>query len=212
MLRIIGGQYRSRQLHSPPDAAVTRPYTARVKEAVFNLLRGWWEDARVVDLYAGVGTMGLEAASRGAAWVLMVERDRKMARLARENIDELGCGDRVELMQGDVAGLAAMSAVLEPVDIVFIDPPYKDMEDAEGRRSVLELAGRWREKMKERSFLVLRSPIGPDHVELKIDGMDGPEAHQYAKDMWVLLYCPARDGAGQGDAGIAGSADTEDEA
>ena len=201
MLRIIGGEYRSHHLNSPPDAEVTRPYTARVKEAVFNLLRGWWADARVVDLYAGVGTMGLEAASRGAAWVLMVERDRKIARIARENIDMLGCGDRVELMQGDAGGLAALSAATEPVDVVFIDPPYRDMEDEAGRRSVCELAARWGERMKDQAFLVLRSPMGPDEAELAIDGMEGPEAHRYGNDMWVLLYCPRRDehGAGGGE-------------
>lgn len=83
MLQISGGEYRSRRLTSPPDAEVSRPYARRAREAVFNLLRGWFEDARVLDLFAGVGTMGLEAASRGAAAVVMVERDKPIGSTLR---------------------------------------------------------------------------------------------------------------------------------
>src|SRR5262245_15938357 len=79
MLKIIAGEFRSRKLLTPDDGSVSRPYGARVKESIFNLLRGWFEGATVIDLFAGVGTMGLEAVSRGAARVFMVERDRHIA-------------------------------------------------------------------------------------------------------------------------------------
>ena len=67
MIKIIGGEYRSRKLLTPENESVSRPYGSRVKESLFNLLRGWFEGATVIDLFAGVGTMGLECASRGAA-------------------------------------------------------------------------------------------------------------------------------------------------
>ena len=79
MIKIIGGEYRSRILEGPPDASTTRPITARVKEAVFNLLRGWCDDAVVLDLFAGVGAIGLEAVSRGAREVVLVELNTRIA-------------------------------------------------------------------------------------------------------------------------------------
>ena len=80
MLRIIAGEYKSRRLLSPPDASRSRPYTQRLKESVFNILRGRLDGANVLDLFAGVGTIGLEAVSRGARMVLMVEHSTSSAR------------------------------------------------------------------------------------------------------------------------------------
>ncbi len=191
MLRIIAGEYRSRRLHGPPDEAVSRPYANRAKEAVFNLLRGWFEDASVLDLFAGVGTVGLEAVSRGARSVTMVERDRQMFRLLERNVAELGCGDRVTLVQGDALGPTALLRALTPIDLIFVDPPYALMTDDGGRARVLGQIGDARSVMAERGFVVLRSPIGPDTVDLAVPGFDGPEAHNYGKNMWVLLYAPA---------------------
>ena len=101
MLKIIGGEYRSRIIESPPDEAGQRPYLARIRESVFNLLRGWFEDARVLDLFAGVGTVGLEAVSRGAKTVLMVEKSPRTYKRLVANIEALGCGDRAIPMLGD---------------------------------------------------------------------------------------------------------------
>lgn len=190
MLKIIGGQFRSRQLATPPDEAVTRPYAQRVKESVFNLLRGWFDDANVLDLFAGVGTMGLEAVSRGAKQVLMVEQDRKIFNLLQQNIDALGCGDRAIAMQGDALGQTALLRAPRPVDVVFVDPPYAMMQRPEGRDRVLEQARRVREVMADQGFLVLRSPAPPEGPEWSIEGFNGPEEHRHGKDMWVLLYSP----------------------
>jgi 16S rRNA (guanine966-N2)-methyltransferase len=192
VIRIIGGEFRSRQLLTPPDAAVTRPYAQRVKESVFNLLREWFEDARVLDLFAGVGTMGLEAVSRGAAEVVMIERDRKMWRLLERNIERLGCGDRVTAVHGDALTDTSLHRAPAPVDVAFIDPPYAMMIDESTRRRVLAVMSRLRRVMADQSFLVLRSPEGPERMDLTIEGLEGPEPHQYSRDMWVLLYQPSR--------------------
>lgn len=199
MLKIIAGEFRSRRLLSPEDARVTRPYAARVKESIFNLLRGWFEGARVLDLFAGVGTVGLEAVSRGAAHVFMVERDREVFRLLQRNIENLGCGDRVTAIQADALSPVTLARITRPIDLVFIDPPYQMMEHEQTRRRVLDQASRCRSLMGDRGFLVLRSPIGADEVDLKIEGFDGPESHKYSADMYVLLYAPKAERAAGDD-------------
>lgn len=191
MLKIIGGEYRSRQLMTPPDDAVTRPYSQRVKESVFNLLRGWFEDANVLDLFAGVGTMGLEAVSRGAKQVLMVEQDRKIYAMLEKNIASLGCSDRAFAMMGDALGQTCLLRAPRPLDIVFVDPPYAMMQRPEMLKRVMEQIRRVRELMADQGFLVLRSPFEPEGPQWTVEGFDGPEVHSHGKDMRVLLYAPA---------------------
>jgi len=193
MLKIIGGEYKSRRLATPGDDESTRPYTNRVKETVFNLLRGWFDDAIVIDLFAGVGTMGLEAASRGARQVLMVEQNRRIAELARQNIRVLDCSDRVEVAQADALGSAWMARAPRPVDVLFVDPPYAMMQDPVSQQRVMDLLVRCRDLLARPSFVVLRSPIEPDDDSFTLAGFDGPEVHRYAKDMRVLLYAPRDD-------------------
>lgn len=204
MLKIIAGDYRSRRLRAPRDESVSRPYSQRVKEAVFNLLRGWFDGARVLDLFAGVGTMGLEAVSRGAAEVVMVERDSEIFGLLEENVAALGCGGRVTAVQMDALSHAVLLRAPEPVDVVFIDPPYALMEEETSRQRVLDQAARCRTVMADSSFLVLRSPQGPEKIDLAVEGLAGPEPHRYGLGMWVLLYAPTVDERDQvHDAGSA---------
>ena len=193
MLKIIGGEFRSRQLLSPDDDSVSRPYAGRVKESVFNLLRGWFEGATVLDLFAGVGTVGLEAVSRGAAKVYMVERNSEVFRLLKRNIEALHCQDRVVAIHADALGAAALARVSGsgPVDLVFVDPPYDLMEQATSRQRVLDQIGRCRPLMGEKGFVILRSPVNTQDAELSIAGFVGPEQHEYGRDMNVLIYAPA---------------------
>lgn len=190
MLRIIGGEFRSRLLQTPEGSAITRPWSGRAKEAVFNLLRGWCEGARVLDLFAGVGSIGLEAVSRGAVEVVMVERSREVLRLLEANIEALRCGDRARAVQADALGPAALAASPRPLDLLFVDPPYALMEDPRRRSSVFAQIARCREFLQERSFVVLRSPIDPAEQSHAIEGFEGPEVHKYGQEMYVLLYMP----------------------
>lgn len=193
MLKILGGEYRSRIIESPPDAETTRPITARVKESLFNLLRGWFDDAVVLDLFAGVGTIGLEAVSRGAREVVMVEQDRRISSILRFNVDELGCGDRATVVQADALGPAALAQAPRDCDLVFLDPPYPLWRDEAVRRRIEDLAVRCRSVMKPRSFLVLRTPEDVP-ADWSLPGFDGPETHQYAEDMFVHLFMPTAEG------------------
>lgn len=189
MVTIIAGEFRSRRLETVKGDASTRPFLSRVKESIFGMLHEWFVDARVLDLFAGVGTVGLEAVSRGAASVLMVERNAATCRILKRNIETLGCGDRARAMQADALGALVLERAPRPVDLVFVDPPYDMMKDERSRARVLAQVERCRSIMADRGFVVLRSPVGPDVVG-PVPGFAGPEAHRYRTDMWVLLYEP----------------------
>jgi 16S rRNA (guanine966-N2)-methyltransferase len=124
--RIIGGSAGGRTIRTPPGDA-TRPTTDRVREALFSILQsrvGSLHGLTVLDLYAGSGAIGLEAASRGAGRVTLVEKDRRTAGLVRRNAADLGLD--VTVVAAPVARFLAggRGDSSAPVDVVFADPPY----------------------------------------------------------------------------------------
>jgi 16S rRNA (guanine966-N2)-methyltransferase len=123
--RIVAGSLGGRRLEAPAGAR-TRPTSDRVREALFNTLATLTEleNARFADLYAGSGAVGLEAFSRGASHVLLVESHPKAARIARANIRSLGVQDQVKLITTTVAAALATGTEL-PYGVVFADPPYE---------------------------------------------------------------------------------------
>ena len=122
--RIIAGEAGGRRLAVPAGEAV-RPTSDRVKESVFSALGpGRLVGARVLDLYAGSGALGLEALSRGAAEALLVDRDPAAARAIRANIEALGFEGRAVVRQSPVTTLLAGSRAGEPFDLALLDPPY----------------------------------------------------------------------------------------
>lgn len=123
-VRIIGGEFGGRRLGFP-DQRGLRPTADRVRETLFNWLAPHLPGARVLDLFAGSGALGLEALSRGAAHVLLVEQARTVAQKLRDNLALLGARDRAEVRQADARRLLA-GRPDAPYDIVFLDPPYAD--------------------------------------------------------------------------------------
>jgi 16S rRNA (guanine966-N2)-methyltransferase len=122
--RIIAGEAGGRRLAVPPGDAV-RPTSDRVKESVFSALGpGRLVGARVLDLYAGSGALGLEALSRGAAEAVLVERDQTAAGAVRVNIEGLGFGDRAVLRVSSVATFLGGPPEEAPFDLALLDPPY----------------------------------------------------------------------------------------
>lgn len=188
-LRIIGGEHRSRVLEIPRGHDVTRPMTSRVKESLFDILRGWFEGANVLDLFAGVGTLGLEAASHGAARVTLVERDHEVLACLERNIAALRCKDRCIALQADALSPTTLTRVPTPVDVAFMDPPYDMALQTSGRRKILEQAARLRALFGERGWLMLRLPYKLEGEEARIVGFKGPEVRSYA-DMHLHLYTP----------------------
>ena len=129
MTRIIGGVLGSLRLKGPAKA--TRPTSDRVKESIFSILesRGVIQSARVLDLFAGTGALGLEAASRGAQLVTLVERDAAASKVCEDNISlvmeglsKSGLTCDVKFFRGDAKTYLKRSEVM---DLVFIDPPYE---------------------------------------------------------------------------------------
>jgi 16S rRNA (guanine966-N2)-methyltransferase len=120
--RIVAGTAKGRRLKVPSRG--TRPTSERVREAVFNALesRGELRDARVLDLYAGSGALGLEALSRGASQALFIENDRKAVEVLRTNVAEVGLGGWIR--SGTVEVVLAQEVPAAPFDVVFADPPY----------------------------------------------------------------------------------------
>jgi len=119
-VRIIGGRFRGRWLPVAPIPGL-RPTPDRVRETLFNWLQGRLQGARCLDLYAGSGALGLEAASRGAALVVLVERDPRLARLLEGTTAGLGAdGVRIELSDA----WAYLQRPIQPFDVVFLDPPF----------------------------------------------------------------------------------------
>jgi 16S rRNA (guanine966-N2)-methyltransferase len=142
MTRIIAGSAGGRRLETPPGEH-TRPTSDRVREALFSVIeaRGLLRGARVLDLFAGSGALGLEAASRGAAEVVLVDSSRQAVTVARRN--------------AAVVGTARVSVVLSsalryldrrpdrPMDLVFLDPPYPLAEPALTQHLAALLSGGW---------------------------------------------------------------------
>jgi 16S rRNA (guanine966-N2)-methyltransferase len=122
-MRIIAGQYRGRILSALRDLTI-RPTTGRVKQTIFDILstRVDLDGATVLDLFAGSGSLGLEAISRGASHVTFIENSRSSLGPLEKNIRTLGCEDRSTVHQADVFWF--LRNAHQPYDLVFVDPPY----------------------------------------------------------------------------------------
>lgn len=145
-----------------------------VKEAMFNLLRGHFEGEAVLDCFAGTGTVGLEAASRGASRVVCVERDRRVTRVLDQNIEMLGAQEQVEVVTGDALGPAAIHRCPKPVHVVFFDPPYPMVRDAHDWVRVRTQFQRLVGLLDDTGYAVLRTPWPLYHV--LEEGADGGDA------------------------------------
>lgn len=134
-MRIIAGKWRSRQLKRP-DTAATRPMPDRIKEAIFNSLGarygspGALPALRVADLFAGSGSLGLEALSRGAASCCFVEDNVDALAALRLNVGALRAESSATIADRDAWTFGASAAGREPFDLIFLDPPYRDSEDS----------------------------------------------------------------------------------
>ena len=129
MTRIIGGRVGGRRIATPRGVS-TRPTSDRVREALFSAIESWCGSLaglRFLDLYAGSGAVGLEAWSRGAGVVTMVEHDRRTASMISANARELGF-NRVDIVTAPVSGTLARPPSA-PYDVAFLDPPYAQPEE-----------------------------------------------------------------------------------
>ncbi len=123
-MRIIAGHFRSRKLKSVPGLAV-RPTPDRLRETLFSILMPRIDGATFIDAYAGSGAVGIEALSRGAKQVILIERNKLALNVIRENLASLGIADRVMVLDGRAAVLLRE----QEADIAFLDPPYEQVNE-----------------------------------------------------------------------------------
>ena len=128
-MRIIAGEFRGRRIEAPPGLT-TRPMLDRVREAMFSTLQPRLRDAVVLDLFAGSGSLGLEALSRGARTVRCVERGAPALAALRKNVEALRAHTRVEVVVGDAL---KPTSWLPAADVIFLDPPYAMIEESRAR-------------------------------------------------------------------------------
>lgn len=164
-MRIIAGERRGQKLLSPRDKN-TRPTSDLVREAIFNILGADVEGARVIDLFAGSGALGLEALSRGAESALFVERNRSNVEVITQNIGALRYEHKATLLAADAFRWATRDRVIAPgrdrePAVVFLDPPYAEYENHPGR--VTRLVESLARKLPSQSAIVLEA--GSHQVE-----------------------------------------------
>lgn len=165
-MRIVGGRFRGRALAAPKNEG-TRPTSDRVRESVFNVLAHSQhcpelDSARVIDLFAGTGALGLEAISRGADYALFVENDASARAVIQENVEALGLQGVTRIFRRDATDLGPANA-RDRYDIAFLDPPYGKGLGEIALRALAE--GGWLKKgaiavVEERARTTLDLPPG----------------------------------------------------
>lgn len=131
MIRIIAGSRRSRRIYSLPMSHHVKPISARMRKSVFDIIRPHITGAIFLDLYAGVGVVGLEALSRGAQKAVFVDIDPKCVKVVQKNIDNLGFSQSAKVLRGDVLKGLIWLKYYSPqgYDIVYVGPPYRDWQN-----------------------------------------------------------------------------------
>jgi 16S rRNA (guanine966-N2)-methyltransferase len=178
-MRIIGGIHRSRNILGPKDDRTTRPITDRVKTSLFDRLTSMAVlEGAVLDIFSGTGSLGLEALSREVDHVTFIERDRSARDLLNENIQTLGFRDQSAVMSVDALSPTWIPLLPHrPVNLIFLDPPYRMMEDEKDTVRITELMARLAEITAADGVLVLRTD---DRAKAPVvEGWQGPTSYGY---------------------------------
>ncbi|MCD9023298.1 16S rRNA (guanine(966)-N(2))-methyltransferase RsmD [Cohnella silvisoli] len=130
-MRVISGQAKGHPLKAVPGSN-TRPTTDKVKESLFNIIGPYFDEERVLDLFAGTGGLGIEALSRGAASAVFVDSNAQSIEVIRHNLKSTRLADRAEVYRNDARrAIKVLQRAAEPFQIIFLDPPYamKDCDE-----------------------------------------------------------------------------------
>ena len=181
-MRIVGGEFRGRTLLTPVDERI-RPTADRVRQTVFDILAHAYGDpvrgARVLDLFAGTGALGLEAISRGAATVLFVEDGAEARGLIRGNVEAFGLTGRTRVFRRDATRLGDAGTV-PPFNLAFADPPYGS---GLGEKALAAaVAGNW---LADDALVVLEEAAGTDVVP--VAGLELLESRRIGDTQVVFL-------------------------
>ena len=187
-MRVIGGSFRGRALLGP-DGLETRPITDRVKETLFNILGvrlgtlGAIPPVEVLDVFAGTGSLGIEAVSRGARRCVFIERNRRTLRALRANLTTLGLSDSCAIVT-DNAWAMRPPASAGGFGLIFVDPPYADAADTARVRDLLE---RLAAGLARDGLLVFRHEAHQDFPAGAVTGLRCADHRSYGR-MRLLFY------------------------
>lgn len=182
-MRIVAGAYKGARLAAPKGQSV-RPTSDRVRESLFNILDHGIDDfalegARVLDLFAGTGAIGLEALSRGAKYCLFIENTASARGIIRENVEALSLTGATRIWRRDATGLGP-AGNMEPFDLVFCDPPYGKGLGESALKGAYD--GGW---LKPGAIAVLEERAG---VEIEMpQGFDALDARTYG-DTQIRIF------------------------
>ena len=175
-MRIVAGTAHGTRLDCPRGDKV-RPTPEIARQAIFNILRDAVDGATVLDLFAGVGTVGIEALSRGAAWCVFVERSNAHKLYLERNLERCRVADRADVLLRDVFRCAeALARLGRPPDIAFVGPPFPLLQDPAGRASLMALLDEFAQRrlLKPGCTVILqhdlRDPIPESTPHLKAAG------------------------------------------
>lgn len=190
-MRIIAGKYRRRKLQTNPGMT-TRPITDRAKEPLFERLERHVKQARVADIFAGTGTLGLEALSRGARSVVFIEQDHKAVELLQRNIAAIGVADETLVWRTDAVRCSYRpQGVPEfvPFDLLFFDPPYRMIDALQPATPLYKALQRLARSTvsSENAILCLRTParaefeMPPEWTLVRTLDLSSMQVHLYEK-------------------------------
>jgi 16S rRNA (guanine966-N2)-methyltransferase len=181
-MRVVAGRLRSRPIAAPKSSAI-RPTADRLREALFNILIHGYGDpisgARVLDLFAGTGALGIEALSRGAGYALFIDDAAEARALLRENMETLGLAGVIRIFRRDATRLGPVYPV-EPFTLAFLDPPYRKGLAEQALISARE--GGW---LLPQALTIVEEAA--DANFFAPDGFDELERRRYDDTMFVIL-------------------------
>lgn len=187
-VRIIGGALRGRRLRVVTQPPELRPIADRAREALFNILRSWDTTRPFVDVFAGSGSVGIEALSRGAAEVLFIEKHPRLVQLLQQQLRELGLQERARVLRADAYRWAEhWTPPQEPVT-VFLGPPYADF--VRRAAEIHEILRTLQEKLPSDSVLVVQTDrLFPAR---ELPDSENWDARRYGRTQICLWHKPVR--------------------
>lgn len=175
-MRIITGKARGMSLKTLEGTA-TRPTSEKVKEAVFSAIQFEIEGAKVLDLFAGSGQLGIEALSRGAQSCVFVDSDKEAAKIIKENVEKTRFTENSQIVQMDAKAFLNMN--IKTFDIAFVDPPYKD-------GLMLKILDALAPYMTENALVLCEHDIKEELPE-QVSGLNKRKDYKYSKTV-VTIY------------------------
>ncbi len=177
-MRVITGKARGVALKTP-DGLQTRPTADRVKEALFSVIQFDIPGARVLDLFAGTGQLGIEALSRGAKEAVFVDAGEPACKLVRENLKRTKLENQARVVKGDY--LSFLKSTRESFDLIFLDPPYAEVFLENALKCISEI-----DILQSGGIIVAERPLGKE-LELTLPGYIRSKDYKYGKTL-ITLY------------------------